>query len=187
MSSSWSAARLKSHAASRSIGRRLRSRVLGASRFDQRVKELHGLGRPTNFHQQTGSQLDGSGGRLHPAEPGAITIPQPVEELILLGGVAGITSEAQGKKTQGRAATDRSQQLTSASRLVKCGTFAAGGQCDPRLERIKSWSSQRMLGVDSPRGLERRPSQNQALALRRVPNPACKQSSAVHWASGIKR
>ncbi len=55
--------------------RRLRSRVLGASRFDQRVKKLHGLGRSTSFHQKTGSQLDGAGGRLHPAEPGAITTP----------------------------------------------------------------------------------------------------------------
>ena len=69
----------------------------------------------TRFPSKTGGQLEGTAVVCTPRSAERSRLPESVEELILLGGVAGITSESQGKKTQGRTAADRSQQLASAA------------------------------------------------------------------------
>ena len=137
----------------------------------QRIEQVASLDRPRGFQQQPRDQLDGTVRRLHSAEKSAVANAEPIEELVLLVGIVRVPGQAEDQHAQRRTARDGAQDLDPAGRLMLPTALAARGQGQLALHAVKSPDRRRMLGVDAPSCLERRPPQDQADPASAEPSP----------------
>ena len=132
----------------------------------QRLKQVIGLTRPSGLHEKPRDQRGRSRDRGHAAEDRSVSGPEPIKEFLVLIGIARVPRHPGDEKAQGWSAWYGAQKVEPIGSIAELVALVPLGLGQLAVHFVRGPNSLAGLGVATPSGLDRRPSQDEPISFQ---------------------